>query len=62
MSDTQTGITNPGMRSHKSLSNINAFSRHLSLNNRWKLLSGTEAQNCIRAEVLNYVVVNNFLF
>ena len=24
--------------------------------------SGTKAQNCIHAEVLNYVVVNNFLF
>ena len=27
-----------------------------------KLPSGTKAQNCIRAEALNYVVVNNFLF
>ena len=27
-----------------------------------KLLSGTKAQNCIWAEPLNYVVVNNFLF
>ena len=30
MSDTQTRITNPGTRSHKSLSNINMFPRHLS--------------------------------
>ena len=27
-----------------------------------KLLSGAKAQNCIHAEALNYVVVNNFLF
>ena len=27
-----------------------------------KLPSGTKAQNCIHAEALNYVIVNNFLF
>ena len=27
-----------------------------------KLPSSSKAQNCIRAEVLNYVVINNFLF
>ena len=27
-----------------------------------KLPSGTKTQNCICAEALNYVVVNNFLF
>ena len=27
-----------------------------------KLQSGSKAQNCIHAEALNYVVVNNFLF
>ena len=27
-----------------------------------KLLSGTKALNCIHAEALNYVVVNNLLF
>ena len=27
-----------------------------------KLPSGAKAQNCIHAEALNYVVVNNFLF
>ena len=27
-----------------------------------KLPSGSKAQNCIRAEALNYVVVNKFLF
>ena len=27
-----------------------------------KLLSGTKVQNCIRAEALNYVVINHFLF
>ena len=27
-----------------------------------KLPSGTNAQNCIRAEALNYVVINHFLF
>ena len=27
-----------------------------------KLPSGTKAQNCIHAEALNYVVVNNFIF
>ena len=35
--DTWTGITNPGTRSHKSLPNIGAFSRHLSLHNRQKI-------------------------
>ena len=37
MSDTWTRIINPGTRSCKSLSNINAFSRHLSLHNRQKI-------------------------
>ena len=27
-----------------------------------KLTSGAKAQNCIHAEALNYVVINNFLF
>ena len=27
-----------------------------------KLPSGTKAQNCIHAEALNYIVINNFLF
>ena len=27
-----------------------------------KLSSGTKAQNCIRAEALDYVVINHFLF
>ena len=27
-----------------------------------KLRSSVKAQNCIRAEALNYVVINNFLF
>ena len=27
-----------------------------------KLPSGAKAQNCIHTEVLNYVVINNFLF
>ena len=27
-----------------------------------KLPSGTKVQNCIRAEALNYVVINHFLF
>ena len=54
MSDTWTGITNPGTRSCKSLPNINTFSRHLSLHNRWKIPFGSKAQNCIHAEALNY--------
>ena len=62
MSDTWTGITNPGPGSCKSLPNINVYSRHLSLHNRWKIPSGSKAQNYIHGEVLNYVVVNNFLF
>ena len=37
------------------------FLRYLSLHNR-KLPSGSKAQNCIHAETLNSVVVNNFLF
>ena len=36
MHDTWIRITNPGTRSCKSLSNINTFSRCLSLLNRWK--------------------------
>ena len=35
--DTWTGITNPGTRSHESLPNISAFSRHLSLHNMQKI-------------------------
>ena len=62
MSDTWTRITDPGTRSHKSLSNINTFPRHLSLYKRWKIPCGAKTQNCIHAEALNYVVVNNFLF
>ena len=31
MSDTWIRITDPGTRSHKTLPNINTFSRHLSL-------------------------------
>ena len=64
MSDTWTRITNPGTGSCKSLSNINMFLRYLSQHNGTdgKLPSGTKAQNCISAEALNYVVVNNFLF
>ena len=46
----------------KSLSNINAFLRHLPLHNRQKITTCTKAQNCIHAEALNYVVINNFLF
>ena len=38
------------------------FLRHLLLYNRWKIPSGTKAQNCIHAEALYYIVVNNFLF
>ena len=37
MHDTWIGITNPGTGSHKSLPNIGAFLRHLSLHNRWKI-------------------------
>ena len=62
MSDTWTRITNPDTRSRKSLSNISAFLRHLSLHDRWKITSCAKAQNCIHAEALNYVVFNNFLF
>ena len=60
MSDTWNRIIDPGTRSCKSLSNINAFLRHLSLYNRQKLPSGAKAQNCICAEALDYVVINNF--
>ena len=52
MHDTWTGFTNPGTRSYKSLTNISAFLRHLSLHNG-KLPSGSKAQNCIRAEALS---------
>ena len=62
MSDTWIRIIDPGTRSHKSLSKINTFSRYLPLHNRWKTSLGAKAHNCIHAEALNYVVVNNFLF
>ena len=42
MCDTWTGITNPGTRSHKSLTNIGTFLRHLSLHNRWKITVMTD--------------------
>ena len=63
MHDTWTGITNPGTRSHKSLPNIGTFFLDIyHYITDGKLPSGSKAQNCIRAEALNYVVVNNFLF
>ena len=62
MSDTWSRITNPGTRSHKSLSNINTFPSIYHYITDGKLPSGTKAQNCICAEALSYVVVNNFLF
>ena len=62
MSDTQTGITNPGTRSCKSLPNINAFLDIYHYITDRKLPSGSKAQNCVHAEALNNVVVNNFLF
>ena len=62
MSDTWTRITNPDTRSHKSLSNINNFQDIYPYITDGKLPSGTKAINCIHAETLNYIVVNNFLF
>ena len=62
MSDTWIRITNPGTRSHKSLSNINAFLDIYHYITDGKPPSGAKAQNCIHAEALNYIVVNNFLF
>ena len=56
-------ITDPGTRSHKSISNINMLLRCLSLYiTDGKLPSGAKAQACIWAKALNYVVINNFLF
>ena len=49
MSDTWTGIADPGTRSRKSLLNINAFLRHLPLHNRWKITiwhQSTELYSC----------------
>ena len=60
MHDPQIRFTNPGTRSHKSISNINTFLGY-SLYYRWKLPSSAKAQACIWAEALNYVVINNFL-
>ena len=37
MCDTWIRITNPGTRSHKSISNINTLLRHLSSHNRLKI-------------------------
>ena len=45
MNDTWIRITDPDIRSHKSLSNINTILRHISLHNRWETPSGTKAQN-----------------
>ena len=57
-----TGITNPGTRSSKSLPNINAFLDLYHYTTDGKLPFGIKAHNCICAEALNYVIVNNFLF
>ena len=62
MSDTWIRITDPDTRSHKSLSNINTFQDIYHYITDGKQPLGAKAQNCIHAEALNYIVVNNFPF
>ena len=62
MSDTWTGITNPSTRSRKAYQTSTCFRDIYHYITDRKLPSGVKAQNCICAESLNYVVVNNFLF
>ena len=62
MSDTWTGITNSGMRSQKTYQTLMHFRGIYHYITDGKLPSGTKAQNCIHAEALNYIVINNVLF
>ena len=62
MCDSRIRITDPGTRSHKSVSNINTLRDVYHYITDGKLPSGAKAQACIWAEALNYVVINNFLF
>ena len=60
MHDTWIGITNPDLV--KAYQTSTHFQDIYHYTTDGKLLSGTKAQTCIRAEALNYVVINNFLF
>ena len=55
-------ITDPGTRNRKSISNSTHFHDIYQYITDGKLPSSSKAQNCIRAETLNYIVINNFLF
>ena len=62
MSDTQTGITIQAQDLVKAYQTSTHFQDIYHFITDGKLPSGTKAQNCICAEALYYVVVNNFLF
>ena len=62
MCDPWTRFTNPGTRSHKSISNVNTFCDVYHYITDRKLPVGAKAQASIWAEALNDVVINNFLF
>ena len=58
----QSRITDPGTGSRKSISTFHLFHDIYQYITDGKLPSSAKAQNCIRAEALNYVVINHFLF
>ena len=62
MSDTWTRITDPGTRSCKAYQTSMHFQDIYHYITDGKLPSGAKAQNCIHAEALNYIVINNFYF
>ena len=61
MHDPWTRTTNPGTRSHKSISMSTHFCDVYQYITDGKLPAGAKVQACIWAEALNYVVINNFL-
>ena len=62
MCDTWTGISNQAqdlIKPYKTLVHFRDIYHYITYG---KLPSGSKAQNCIHAEALNYLVVNNILF
>ena len=62
MHDTWTGITIQAQDLIKAYQTLAHFQDIYHYIIDRKLPSGSKAQNCICAEALNYLVVNNFLF
>ena len=58
----QFRVTDPGTGSSKNISTFHHFCDIYQYIIDGKLPSSAKAQNCIRAEVLNYIVINHFLF